>query len=424
MRARECDVWRLLLAALLMWLVAGCAAARPREPAGQRELRQRLDLSLDRAIRNMVEAQSPDGAWRSSVYGFMKDGPSLTPHLVSCLYFVPPGIGETEAEKGRVQRCFGRGVEYLVGLVDDAGRVRSDVELIYPVYTAAEASRMIGKGGTTPRFMRARDAWLRLLREHQLSDALGWRSTDREFGGWGFAVRPARRPAEGRERGPWDYSNLSATLYGVAALKSARVPCTDPSFGEALTFIQRCQNYSDGPQQGDSAWDDGGFFFAPATDLQNKAGGGTDRFGRKRYRSYGSMTADGLRGLLACGLPVEHPRVRAAREWLERHWSAQHNPGAFAATNEDLRDATYYYYCWSSAHAFLHLKRARAENQPQTQRWAVALAEALLAQQRGDGTWVNRFTDAREDDPLVATPFAAASLVICREFLGAAAEAK
>jgi len=37
------------------------------------------------------------------------------------------------------------------------------------------------------------------------------------------------------------------------------------------------------------------------------------------------------------------------------------------------------------------------------------LARELIRRQRDGGSWANRFTDAREDDPLVATPWAAAA---------------
>jgi hypothetical protein len=49
--------------------------------------------------------------------------------------------------------------------------------------------------------------------------------------------------------------------------------------------------------------------------------------------------------------------------------------------------------------------------------WARALAEALLARQRPDGSWVNASMELREDDPLVATPFAMAALGIARMVL-------
>jgi hypothetical protein len=43
------------------------------------------------------------------------------------------------------------------------------------------------------------------------------------------------------------------------------------------------------------------------------------------------------------------------------------------------------------------------------------LAAALLARQRADGSWSNPFTDAKEDDPLVATPMALEALRDCRK---------
>ena len=49
--------------------------------------------------------------------------------------------------------------------------------------------------------------------------------------------------------------------------------------------------------------------------------------------------------------------------------------------------------------------------------WAEALSQELIRRQRGDGTWTNRFTASKEDDPLVATSFAAGALAICRSLL-------
>jgi squalene-hopene/tetraprenyl-beta-curcumene cyclase len=129
------------------------------------------------------------------------------------------------------------------------------------------------------------------------------------------------------------------------------------------------------------------------------------------------MTADGLRALLACGLPLDHPRVRAARTWLEAHFSAERNPGAFAPEREVLRQATYYYWVWAAAHALSRLNVADVNTYEGPVRWAEVLTAELLRRQRADGSWTNRFTDAKEDDPLVATPWAAAALAICRQMI-------
>ena len=51
--------------------------------------------------------------------------------------------------------------------------------------------------------------------------------------------------------------------------------------------------------------------------------------------------------------------------------------------------------------------------------WAESLAHELIKRQRADGTWANPFTASKEDDPLVATSFAAGALGNCRLILTA-----
>src|SRR5437016_6139979 len=80
-----------LFAAILLWTAAiGCQSpARTLEiqPHADRtkDLAKQINASLDSAEKFLLAAQSPDGAWRSSFYGFMKDGPSLTPHVAASL---------------------------------------------------------------------------------------------------------------------------------------------------------------------------------------------------------------------------------------------------------------------------------------------------------------------------------------------------
>ena len=231
-----------------------------------------------------------------------------------------------------------------------------------------------------------------------------------------------RKPPPGKPKELLHESNLAATVFALAALRSAKVPAGDPAYAAALVFVKRCQNFSDEPSAADRKFDDGGFFFIPNDELQNKAGAaGKDRHGRARFHSYGTMTADGLRALVRCVLSAEEPRVAAARRWLERNFNAAHNPGVFAAEREELRDSTYYYWVWAVAHAFQSLRvrtiETSVEGGGKKTDWAVALTEELLRRQRQDGAWANRFTDAKEDDPLIATPWAASALAICRAVL-------
>jgi squalene-hopene/tetraprenyl-beta-curcumene cyclase len=397
----------LLLAAVLV-AAAGC---RPRgKEARKADLLRRIDAALLSSGRYMISKQSKDGAWRSEHYGSLRDGPELTPYVMSYLFFVPD-LGEA----GR--RSYRKGVDYLAGMVGKDGKVKLGPRgLNFPVYTAASASRVVKLQERSERNMRAHRAWLAYVRARQLNAALGWKKSDPEFGGWGFSLAPPRKPKRGELRGRFVESNLSATIFGIAALRSAKVPAADPGFRDALVFAKRCQNFTDDPSRRDERYDDGGFFFMPGDALQNKAGvAGKDRSGRRRFSSYGSMTADGVRALIRCGLPRNHPRVVAARRWLEHNFSARINPGRFASDREVLRNATYYYWAWAVAHAFMGLRLEEIQTPKGKLRWAEALAGELLRRQEPDGTWVNRrFTDAKEDDPLVATPWAAAALAICR----------
>jgi hypothetical protein len=99
---------------------------------------------------------------------------------------------------------------------------------------------------------------------------------------------------------------------------------------------------------------------------------------------------------------------------LERHFSAGTNPGTFEPARAVDRDATYYYYAWSVAHVFRALGITEIHRDGHTIAWAEELARELIGRQRADGTWANRFTASKEDDPLVATSFAAGALGLCR----------
>jgi hypothetical protein len=349
---------------LALLLLAGCAPS----------LATRIDASLTKASAYLASRQSPDGAWRSDVYGGMKDGPSLTPHVATAMYFIGPPDSLTRARR------------YLAGLQDS---------LAYPVYSAAAATWLMADPADRAR-------WAAVVQSFQAVESLGWLRDDPEYGGFGYSALPPRKPDASMPRQPLA-SNISSTVYAVGALRAAGIRPDTEAFTKVLAFAQRCQNFG-----GETRYDDGGFFFTPSDPARNKAGPAGDG----RFNSYGSATADGVRVLLHAGLPPDHPRVHAARRWLEQHFDPAHNPGTFAADREGIRDATYYYYAWSVSHAFLHLGA-------KDKAWAEQLAAELLARQNADGSWTNPYRDTKEDDPLIATTHAAAALVICRQVIAA-----
>jgi hypothetical protein len=395
-----------IVALIAVPLAAWLTSCRPRgEGTGAR-----IDRALGAGLRALVAAQSPDGAWRSSTYGVFKDGLSLTPTVLKALAFGPDVDGSAGARR--------RAAGYLIGRVRADGSIDGGrFGMVYPVYTASAAAIAL-TFLNVPEGREARDAWLRELRRRQLTEDLGWEPGDPAFGGWGYSIEP---PIQGDGASPLGQhvdADLSSTLFAVGTLRIAGVPAEDPAIRKALIFVERCQNVAGDGRAGDPRYDDGGFFFSMTDPVRNKAGvAGTDRHGRVRYHSYGSATADGLRALLRCGLAKDHPRVVAARRWLEAHFLASTNPGTFEPAREGDRDATYFYYAWSLAHAFRALGIAEIESEGHKVAWAEALANELVRRQRDDGTWSNRFTASKEDDPLVATPFAAGALALCRTVL-------
>lgn len=356
-----------------------------------------LDASLARGLAFLVAQQGEDGGFHSTVYSAFQDGTALTPPIVKALAFSPVGDASTRA-------AFERGTHFLHGIAGPP----APAYLPYPLYTHALGTLALLPDGS-PEAVPSRAHFAALLQARQLVEATGWPATDPSHGGWAYFDDPKRPPEPVPDLST---GNLPATLAAIAALQLAGVPKEAPAMLHARAFVERCQNFA--PEGGDPAWDDGGFFMSPANEPQNKAMGGVDRAGRPRYRSYGTMTAEGLRALLRLGLPADHPRVVAARDWLVRHFDAAGSPGAYPAARELQRRSVRHYWAWSAAHAIRALGAAGAMAAPERRRLLAALAGALLKEQRPDGSFVNAWADMREDDPLVATPLALAAIALCR----------
>jgi squalene-hopene/tetraprenyl-beta-curcumene cyclase len=353
-----------------------------------------LERARQRGVQFLLSRQAGDGAWRSDVYGVFKDGTALTPLVVNALLAVRP----LQHEPVR------KAAAYLAGMARPAGITPPETHgFDFALYTSALTVTALSHPDLPDRteHVKARDAWLRYLQERQLTEELGWKPDESEYGGWGYARALPRRPKPGELRQPLLESNLSATTFALDALRAAGVPADAAPFVKALTFVRRCQNWQDDSAQRDPAFDDGGFFFIYDDPVRNKAGlAGKDRHGRERFHSYGSTTADGLRCLALCGLPPSDPRRKAAHDWLREHFQSGRHPGAYVERHERDRMAVFYYYCASLARA------PHDDLQPLARR----LAEELIRLQGKDGSWVNPVEATRENEPLIATSFALIAL--------------
>lgn len=349
--------------------------------------------ALPRGIAFLLKQQSPDGAWRSDVYGTFKDGTALTPLVVHVLQQVGPA---TEAEREAVRK----GSEFLATLIKPDGSVTVEGGLDYPVYTAALAVVALSHPDQKEH-LKARDAWLKYLLERQLTAALGWEFEDKEFGGWGYCRAVPRRPEPGKFAPPLIESNLSATTFALEALWFAHF--ADPTvYEKALVFVRRCQNA------------DGGFHFIYDDPVRNKAGVADQPDGMPAvFHSYGSTTADGARALQLCKVRPNDPGLQSARDWLVKHFRADRHPGVYVPRHERNRDAVYYYYAASASKAFCAL----AVRQAGGLDWAAELSAELARRQKDDGSWSNPVELVRENDPLVATANAVLALAHCKSMM-------
>lgn len=373
-------------------LAALSSCSQRRKPSEEPPLSERVDRARTRGADFLLSQQSADGGWRSDTYGTLKDGTALTPLALNALLATAP----------QRQEAIRKAADFL------AAMTRPSYGFDFAIYTAALTVSALSHA-RCPERPKAREAWLRELKSRQLTEDLGWKPDDCEYGGWGYSRDLPRKPRQGELRLPLIESNLSATTSALDALTAAGVPAMDTILGKALLFVKRCQNWQDEEARREPAFDDGGFFFIYADPVRNKAGvAGMDRQGQTRYHSYGSVTSDGLRCLAHCGLGDEEPRRRAAAEWLRKHYQPGQHPGDYAEKRRMDRMAVFYYFSASASKEPAGSLRIDTGKGWRTVR--ESLAEDLIARQKEDGSWINPAHAIREDDPITATSLALTAL--------------
>jgi hypothetical protein len=178
---------------------------------------------------------------------------------------------------------------------------------------------------------------------------------------------------------------------------------------KALKFISRCQNlpgeFNDQAFAKKAAKDDEGGFIYHFFDMDSRK----DKTADGGLRSLGAMTYSGLKSFLYAGVNKDDPRVKAAVDWVRRHYMLDENPGMGKA-------GLYYYY-----HTFGKALTALGEDNFTTSDgakhpWRRELFEALKKRQQADGSWRNTGDKTfGEAVPELATAFAVLSLSYCQE---------
>jgi len=336
---------------------------------------KRYAAVVDRGVRFLTERQSADG----SLSGHAGTGPTA----LATLALLRAGRTPDDPQVAR-------GLAYLEEFCQESGGIHapgshvSNYETCVAVVTLKEANR----AGRYDKALRQAEAF---LRRGVIDESDGKDPSQTAYGGVGYGRRS--RP------------DLSNTAFLIEALRTAGAGADDEAVQKALAFVSKCQNLESAHNTTRFAAkvNDGGFYYTPMHDRQDSE----RQLPNGGLRSYGAMTYSGLKSMIYAGLTEDDPRVKAAVEWIRRHYELASNPG--------MGDAGLYYYYHTFAKALDALGEDEfADAAGVKHDWRRELFEELARRQRPDGSWVNSNGRWMEGDPNLATAFALLALSYCR----------
>lgn len=236
------------------------------------------------------------------------------------------------------------------------------------------------------------DGAVKFVKKLQWDGGEGKEESDPAFGGAGYGKKS--RP------------DLSNTAFMIEALRTVGTSENDPAIQRALVFVSRTQNLPGphNPLPFPEKNPDGGFYYTPANGGESQAGT-TENGG---LRSYASMTYAGLKSMIFAGLTADDPRVKAATEWLKKHYSFDENPGMGQA------GLFYFYHTASKALGVLG-GDTFTDGSGKQHDWRDELTTAILSRQREDGSWRNDNERWMEGEPVLTTAYALLALANCRK---------
>ncbi|MCI0680748.1 MAG: hypothetical protein L0Y71_01475 [Gemmataceae bacterium] len=349
-------------------LLAPARAGDPPAPSPKE-----LQAVVDKGVAYLKSSQGKDGSFAPKLAG-----PGITALAVAGL--LRSGLSPQDA-------VVANGLKYLESQVQKDGGVYNKFLANYTTSVAIMAFQEANQGGKYDAVIKDAAAFIQRIQHEDDPN-------NPAFGGFSY---------DGKKR-----PDLSNSAFSVEALIAAGIPKDDPVIKKALTFIGRCQNLpgesNDQPfAKKTSKADRGGFTYLPfdVDDNRHKTPDGG-------LRSLGAMSYGGLKSFLYAGVSKEDPRVKAAVDWIRRHYTLKENIGMGKA-------GLFYYY-----HTFAKAMDAWGENPfvdaaGTKHPWKAELFDAIRAQQGPNGSWRNQGERTfAEDNPDLCTAFALLSLSYCK----------
>ncbi|HEY0982006.1 MULTISPECIES: prenyltransferase/squalene oxidase repeat-containing protein [unclassified Schlesneria] len=362
-----------LVCLLIIALLA--SASPPLRAQSEDSKADAMDVARQKAINYLKTAQARDGSWTTPM------SPAISGLVTYAL--LESGVKPDTPE-------IAKALQHLQTFVQPDGGIYSpkSQHANYETSILVLVFRATNQGEKYDSVIKNADTFLRNL---QWDDTQQTEKADPRFGGAGYG-------------GPNSRPDLSNTTFFLEALEAAGAKPDDPAVQNALVFLSRCQNLESehNTLPAASKVNDGGFIYTPAAGGSSPAGT-TENGG---LRSYGSMTYAGLKSMVYAGLTPEDKRVKAALEWIKKHYTVEENPGL------GQQGKFYYFHVFAKTLATLKLDRLQ-DDQGVQHDWRNELASHLIDIQQENGAWLNKSDRWFEGNPDLATAFALLSLSYC-----------
>lgn len=374
MKSKNSAVWIAWIACMALASVSAWAADQPADSSGS-------DRAREQAVTKGIDYLRSKGQAADGSYSASSDPIGITALVTTAIL-----------RNGRSPQdpMVAKSLSYLEKFVQpdggiyrpESGNKNYETCLAIMCFSAANAD------GHYSDLLKKADHYVKGLQWDESEDQ---KPSDINYGGAGY----------GRSKRP----DLSNTAFLLDALKAAGNGPDDEAVKKALVFVSRCQNLESeyNTTQFSAKVNDGGFYYTPA-------GGGGDPAGKTEnggLRSYASMTYAGLKSMIYAGVGPDDPRVKAAVQWIGKHYDLASNPG--------MGEAGLYYYYDTFAKALNAMGHETfTDAAGHEHHWRAELAEELAKRQQSDGSWTNSNSRWLEGDPNLVTGYALLALSYCR----------